>query len=64
MPWVKDVHIVAPRIAYIAPPEVYPMTRIIFNPKAKAGQSPWVVEYAWVNTAESTLAAIEALMGL
>lgn len=64
MPWVKDVKVVAPKIAYIAPSDVYPIRRIIFDPKPKPGQSRWTVEYAYLNTETSTLADIERLMGL
>lgn len=64
MPWVKDATTLKPKIVYIAPVEVSPITRVIFNPKPKPGETPWVIEYAWLNTQNSTVADVEHLMGL
>lgn len=64
MPWVKDVNSLKPRIVYIAPPEVAPMKRVIYDPRPSAIGKPWTIEYAWLNTEQSTLVDIERLMGL
>jgi hypothetical protein len=62
MPWVKTL-LSGGKIAYTAPPECAPMTRIVFDPKAKKDQQ-WAIEYAYLNTPGSTLVDIENLMGL
>jgi hypothetical protein len=64
MPWVKDLVSQAPKIVYIAPADLLPMTKIIYNPKPKAGETAWTVQYAYLNTPTSSLLDVERLMGL
>jgi hypothetical protein len=64
MPWIKDTSSEAPKVVYVAPEDALPMKRIIFNPNPAENENPWVIEYAFINTPESTLEDIEQLMGL
>lgn len=64
MPWVKDAVSLKPRIVYTASADLSPIVRVIYDPRPAASAKPWVIEYAWLNTPQSTLAVIESLMGL
>lgn len=62
MPWVKQ-SLSQGRIAYIAPPEAAPITKITYDPRVS--QPKWAIEYLWLEPGGptiDTIAAIEAIM--
>jgi hypothetical protein len=61
MPWLKDAVSQKPKTVYHAPPEVYPMVRVIYDPKAT---QKWTVVYAYLQDPAETQGTIEALIGV
>ena len=61
MAWIKDAVSESPKTVYAAPPEVFPITRVVYDPDAT---NKWTIEYAWLQDSSDTKASIEALIGV
>lgn len=61
MAWTKDTNSLAPKIVYVAPESAYPIIKVIYDPNAT---NKWTVIYDWLNSVDSTVDDIEALIGL
>lgn len=61
MAWTKDADSQSPKIIYAAPESAYPIIKVMYDPNAT---NKWSVTYDWLNSVDSTVGDIEALIGL
>lgn len=61
MPWIKDTHSQKPKTVYLAPVEVFPIVKVVYDPKAV---EKWSVVYAWLQGPSDSQASIEAVIGV